>query len=434
MNVASGTKIVVLDDDPTGCQTVHDIVLSFFWDVETLKRLIEENDCFYILTNSRALTGERAYHLFAEISGNLLKTGYPAHKLRIVCRSDSTLRGHFIEETRAVFERFKFFDGLIVAPFFKEGGRVTKDDIHYVVQEEGMVPVNKTEFAKDKVFGYKNAWLPAWIEEKSDGYFMKEDVASISLYEIRSHDRKAVLNKLMGATEGAPVILNALEDSDVEYFCTILQEAEEMGKSFLYRTGASFVKVRAGISDKTLYNPQKCISSGLIIAGSFVEKTTQQIRFLEKETGIDSMELSIDRIISRGSDAYLIEVLEKTDHLLRNNKNVLIYTERREAENANSNDRMLTGEKVSLFLAGIVSGMEEGPGFIISKGGITSHQLALHGLKIGQARVLGQVLPGVPVIRTDTNAAVPEIDYVIFPGNVGSDSSLHEVFIKYSGS
>ena len=429
-NIKSATKIIVLDDDPTGCQTVHNIVLSFRWDTETLKKLISENDCFYILTNSRALPGREAYNLIAQICGNILDTGYPADRFRIICRTDSTLRGHFMEETKAIFDNLKAFDGLLVVPFFKEGGRITKDDTHYVIQDGKMIPANETEFAKDANFGYKNAWLPAWIEEKSDGFYRKENVISISLEEIRSVNYTSILTKLLNTVNGTPIIVNAMEDSDLDYFCAVLQEAEDQGKRFLYRTGASFVKIRAGIQDKSLHMPSVVNGAGLIVAGSYVNKTNAQINYLIGNSDIKQIELSIKKIISQ-RDKYKNEIISKTDHYLRDGKTVLVYTERELFKENDPDRQLLTGETISLFLAGIVSGLSEKPGFIVSKGGITSHQVALHGLKIQQAKVLGQILPGVPVIKTDSKAGIPDIDYIIFPGNVGSESAVYEVVKKY---
>ena len=56
---ADDTKFIVLDDDPTGVQTVHDISVYTDWSVESLKSgLLEENKVFYVLTNSRGLTAE----------------------------------------------------------------------------------------------------------------------------------------------------------------------------------------------------------------------------------------------------------------------------------------------------------------------------------------------------------------------------------------
>ncbi|GAF40055.1 hypothetical protein JCM14202_1942 [Agrilactobacillus composti DSM 18527 = JCM 14202] len=50
-------KIIVLDDDPTGTQTVFGISVYTTWDVAALRQAFDETQqMFYILTNSRSLT------------------------------------------------------------------------------------------------------------------------------------------------------------------------------------------------------------------------------------------------------------------------------------------------------------------------------------------------------------------------------------------
>jgi len=42
-------KVVVLDDDPTGVQTVHDVPVFTKWDAETLKEaFLEEGSMFFV--------------------------------------------------------------------------------------------------------------------------------------------------------------------------------------------------------------------------------------------------------------------------------------------------------------------------------------------------------------------------------------------------
>lgn len=54
---ASNRKIIVLDDDPTGVQTVHDIYVYTDWTVESLRKgFAAPEKLFFILTNSRGFT------------------------------------------------------------------------------------------------------------------------------------------------------------------------------------------------------------------------------------------------------------------------------------------------------------------------------------------------------------------------------------------
>jgi uncharacterized protein YgbK (DUF1537 family) len=94
---ADRRKIVVLDDDPTGTQTIHGLPVITGWSVDTLAaELKNEQPVFYILTNSRSYTLPIARQMNAEIGHNLTAAAAQAHReFVVISRSDSTLRGHF---------------------------------------------------------------------------------------------------------------------------------------------------------------------------------------------------------------------------------------------------------------------------------------------------------------------------------------------------
>jgi uncharacterized protein YgbK (DUF1537 family) len=59
-------------------------------------------------------------------------------------------------------------------------------------------------------------------------------------------------------------------------------------------------------------------------------------------------------------------------------------------------------------------------GFLISKGGITSNDVLSTGLSLQSARLLGQILPGVSMVKTNgEHPLFPNLPVVLFPGNVG---------------
>ncbi len=98
-------KIIVLDDDPTGVQTVHSIPVYTSWDSGALKAILaDESRLVYILTNSRALTPDQTTALHRRLGSDLLQAARQENKTFIlISRSDSTLRGHFPAETQALF-------------------------------------------------------------------------------------------------------------------------------------------------------------------------------------------------------------------------------------------------------------------------------------------------------------------------------------------
>jgi len=101
---ADGRKIVVLDDDPTGVQSVHDVPVLADWPVEELRwGLSQKSPTFFVLTNSRALPEDRAVKMNRTIVGALAEAAEDAGKdFVIISRSDSTLRGHYPATTDAL--------------------------------------------------------------------------------------------------------------------------------------------------------------------------------------------------------------------------------------------------------------------------------------------------------------------------------------------
>ncbi|MFM7438403.1 MAG: four-carbon acid sugar kinase family protein, partial [Snowella sp.] len=186
--MASQPKIIVLDADPPGSQTVHSCLLLLRWDVETLRLGLRDSvPIFFILTNTRALTPEKAAIVTREVCHNL-KLAIEAENIAdflVVSRSDSTLRGHYPIETDVIAEELGGFDAHFLIPAFFEGGRVTRDSIHYLMVDGVPTPVHETEFAKDSVFAYNHSFLPDYVEEKTTGRIKATEVARFLLQDVR---------------------------------------------------------------------------------------------------------------------------------------------------------------------------------------------------------------------------------------------------------
>lgn len=213
-------RLIILDDDPTGTQTSHDVSVLTTWDVTTLvTELRKPSRGFFILTNSRAYPPSEAETLIREICQNLLHASKATHQtLDIVLRSDSTLRGHFPLEADIAQEVFGVADATILAPFFFQGGRFTIDDVHYVVEGEQLVPAGKTQFAADASFGYKSSSLRDYVVEKSGGRITADQVVSVSVGDIRIGGPEGVCERLMGVKGGKVVVVNAAAESDMHVF------------------------------------------------------------------------------------------------------------------------------------------------------------------------------------------------------------------------
>ncbi len=431
---ASGRTIVVLDDDPTGTQTVHDVPVLTGWGVDVLTaELAAKPACFYILTNSRALPGPEAGSLGRTIGGNLAgASAQTGRAVVVVSRSDSTLRGHYPAETDALAEGLgQSFDGQLIVPFFLEGGRYTIDNIHWVAEGDTLVPASQTPYAADKAFGYANSDLRAWVEEKTGGRFAAADVAAVTLDDLRVGGAEAVKARLLDVSGGQVCVVNCASYRDMEVFVLGLLAAEAAGKRFLYRTAASFVQVRAGLHPRGLLTARDlelpAHGGGLFVVGSYVPKTTAQLSALLAVPGIVPVEIDVAALLDERREETLAGAIRATDAALAADRTVAVFTSRQLVTVDDPTGSLSIGRQVSDGLITIVQGIRNRPRYLVAKGGITSSDTATAGLGVVRATVAGQILPGIPVWRTGAESRHPGLAYIVFPGNVGGDDALVEV-------
>lgn len=435
--IRSKKTIIVLDDDPTGTQTCYDVTVLTSWNVDLIvEELKKQPSILFILTNSRSLTETQAINLAIAIGKNLKQAVKESgREIIVISRSDSTLRGHFPAEVDALALELNLQDAVtVLIPTFIEGGRFTIDDVHYIVEDDTLVPLSETPFAKDVVFGYKNAHLKQWVEEKTKGRIGAAEVSSISIEDMRIGGPHLISEQLKNVTAGTVCIANAASYKDLEIITMGLILAENSGKKFLYRTSATIVPIRAGLKSGKIFIPQKedviSKNGALVIVGSHVPKSTKQLTHLLATGNFKSIEVNVKNIIA-GERSYHAETISKqTDDLLVSGNNVIIHTSRKLEPGIDAGDSLKNNALVSDFLVHIMKGLNVRPKFIIAKGGITSSDLASKGLSVERAEVLGAILPGVPVWRLDAKSKFPGIIYVVFPGNVGNDAALEVVCTK----
>eukprot|EP00192_Tetraselmis_astigmatica_P002253 CAMPEP_0117650246 /NCGR_PEP_ID=MMETSP0804-20121206/1438_1 /TAXON_ID=1074897 /ORGANISM="Tetraselmis astigmatica, Strain CCMP880" /LENGTH=1058 /DNA_ID=CAMNT_0005456107 /DNA_START=50 /DNA_END=3226 /DNA_ORIENTATION=+ len=434
--------VVVLDDDPTGTQTVHGIRVLMEWSTDTLRAELERDaPGFFILTNTRAMTPEKATKTVKEICSNLsaVAGGTP---FTVVLRSDSTLRGHFLEEGEAVTEVLGGFDAWVVCPFFLAGGRYTIDDTHYVKEGDELVPAADTEFAKDKAFGYSHSNLKEYVEEKTRGKVRSQDVASISLTDIRAGGPEEVCRKLLALPKGSVVVVNATSNSDLDVFCDGMLRAEQQGLRLLCRTAANFVSSRMGIpqipplrpADLGL-KPGRGGPGGLIVVGSYVPKTTAQVEALVKAwaarmqvTYVNAEILSCDD--PAAVEAEIARAAAVADRALQEGTDALVCTTRRLLSGAGAKQSLKIGNRISSGLVAIVKSIQTCPRFLLAKGGITSSDLATDAMAAKSALIVGQAAPGVPLWELGPGSRYEGMPYVVFPGNVGAETTVAEVVAR----
>lgn len=427
-------KVVVLDDDPTGTQTVHGVPVLTEHSVATLRAELDNDlPCFYILTNSRSLPVAEAQALNREIGAALATASAAARReFVVVSRSDSTLRGHFPQEVEALASALGGdFDAWLIIPFFEEGGRYTVGDVHYVAEGEVLVPAGETQYARDEAFGYRASDLRQWVAEKSGGRIPAERVVSISIEDIRQGPAQ-VRDRLLQIPRGGVAVVNAATYTDLERFVLGLLAAEEQGRRYLYRTAASFVRVRAGIAPRPLLTREELDlpdgGAGLFIVGSYVEKTTRQVNILRRLDGVCAVEVEVRRLLADEARADEIgRVAAAASAGLGRGEDTVIYTSREVVRGGAAERGLAIGRRISDSLIAILDQIDARPGYIVGKGGITSSDIATRGLGVRRAMVLGQILPGIPVWRLGAESRMPGLAYVVFPGNVGGSDALAAV-------
>ena len=397
------TRMVVLDDDPTGIQTVHDCLLLTDWSPQSLHQAFShEQPFFYLLTNTRAMSRDDAAKVVRSAMDAVLDVASCYDfRLLFVSRSDSCLRGHFPLETDIMREVLREHGIAVwpVVPFipaFIEAGRLTIDGVHYMRGEHGLVPVSETEFARDNVFGYHTSVLKDYIQEKG---------AAAKDYEI----------------------VDASSYEALYAYCAKLNEqTKDFDGAVVIRSSSSFPKAMSGIADKPLLDKhilKDRKGPGCFIVGSHVQKTTRQLGHLLESDGVRGIKADVRRILDDG-EGMLRDVLTEMRESYEAGLTPVVYTDREELRLDDARQRLRLGQTVSDFLVDTVRHLPFEPSYLAAKGGITSHDILTKGLHVGIATVEGQIIENVPCVQTERFA------YIIFPGNVGNDLSLKELYDK----
>lgn len=444
----AGRVLVVLDDDPTGTQSVADLPVVTAWDVEDFRwAFAQDRPAVYVMTNSRSLDPADAERVSHEVAtAGLAAAADMGLQVELVSRSDSTLRGHYPLETDVLAEELVAAgqpapDGVLLVPAFPDAGRVTIDSEHYYVVDGEAIPSAQTEFAKDATFGYHSSNLRDYVAEKSEGRIPADTVVALTLAQIR-RGPEAVAEILRGVTDGVPVVVDAAVESDLLVVAAAVESVVAEGKSFLYRVGPRFPRTRIGQCAHAPLEAAEIFAerppqprSGLIVVGSHVPTTTRQLETLTLEhPEVTRIEIEVEQVLDPDRrDSHLRDVVDRAAAALDHGQ-VIVSTTRALRTGASAADSLRIAREVSAAVIATVQGVLAAapPRFVIAKGGITSSDVATHGLGIRHARVLGPMLPGIVSLWEPEDGPAVGIPYVVFAGNVGDASSLSTVVTKLS--
>ena len=428
-------KIIVLDDDPTGSQTVHSCLLLTRWDVSTLKvGLNDSSPIVFILTNTRANPPEAAARITREVCQNLQQAIATTNiqDFLVVSRSDSTLRGHYPLETDVIAAELGPFDAHFIVPAFFEGGRITRDSTHYLIIDGVPIPVHETEFAQDSVFGYRHSYLPDYVAEKTQGRIETDQVDRILHTELSTLSPE----RLLQLQQNQCVVVDAETQADLDSFAKCVLQAAAQGKRFLFRSAASLLTALAQLPPQPIPATEmrqyvRQGQPGVFMVGSHVQKTTAQLIPLLQMPNLVGIEVEVAQLRDAPDTAeqMLTAILEWVQSAHQQGYTAVVYTSRQELTFANVPTRLQFGLAVSNLLMQVVQNLPSDIGYLVSKGGITSNDTLSEGLQLTTARLLGQILPGCSVVRTPaTHAQYPDLPVVLFPGNVGDQQALVTVY------
>lgn len=469
---ASPRVLVVLDDDPTGTQSVSDLPVLTRWEVEDFTWAFTQGEAaVYVLTNTRSLDPAEAAARNEEIVRNALAAahagatdGEAAVRLGFVSRSDSTLRGHFPLEPDVIAatvaaESGEETDGVVIVPAFPDAGRVTIGGIHYMRgtgNDAGqLTPVAETEFAKDATFGFANSEMAKYVEEKSQGRFAADSVIVLDLNIIRAGaagngdagdpdvSAKAIADAIEPATASTPIVADIVTENDLRALALGLEEAEHRGKKLLYRVGPPFVRARIGQEIRSELSGEEAYAGnvpseagGLIVVGSHVGVTTRQLKVLtDQHSAARIVEIDVEKLLGDGADTYLDETVDAVVEALHSG-DVIVHTSRLLIKTDDPAESLRIARTVSAAVVAVVNRTLKTfpPRFVIAKGGITSSDVAAHGLEIRHAIVRGPMLPGIVSLWEPVDGPAKGIPYIVFAGNVGDDESLAQVTRKLSNT
>jgi uncharacterized protein YgbK (DUF1537 family) len=454
-------KIVVLDDDPTGSQTLHSCPLLLRWDpVALAEGLRQESPFLFLLANTRALGPAEAATRVRQICGALGPALAAAQSegvidaALVVSRGDSTLRGHFPLEVDVLAQELGPIDATFLVPAFLEGGRTTVDGVHRLAGQ----PVHETPFARDGFFSYSTSDLRQWVEEKSGGRLPAGEVHLLGWRELEGalagEAGRQALRQWLGALSGNRlVVVDGERPAHLALFGSLVRELAspqpgggERPRRFLFQSAASLLNGLAPLPPQPLgaaglaalrRQADGIPLGGLVLVGSHVPLADAQLERLLAQEGCVGVEVPVarmhrvlegplpDRLLPSLERAWI----EQAEAVLAQGRTPVLYTSRGELQCRHGAERRALGLALAASMARVAASLAPRLGYLISKGGITTHTLLADGLGLDWVALQGQLLPGlslvlVPPTPSAQAAGLVSLPVLTFPGNLGNAHTL----------
>ena len=441
-------KIIIIDDDPTGSQTVNSCTLILKWDYETLlKGLNGSSNLLFILANTRSLSEKDVKIRLKEICSSLKEimnnSLFAEEQFVIISRGDSTLRGHNFIEPLIIDELLGPFDATFYIPAFIEGNRKTVNGNHFVDN----IPIHETIFSKDKIFGFHTSNIKELIYEQSNRKLDFNHIENIFIRDFLvsgSNQPNKLYTYINNLKNNKKVVVDIMDYSQLDEFSSIVKSLLKT-KKFLFRSAASFISSLSNVkhtqkdnfyfSQLSRKNNNDQIMKGLIVVGSYVELTTLQLNKVLEISLCKPLEINVLKL-------YKYFKLEDNLNKINFLKNLIInsirqnlsqgnipvlYTSREIVSPKDNNDFIQFQNFLSVFIAEIVSAIKNEIGYLISKGGITTNIIISEGFEADSVYLEGQILPGISIVTFNLSKQKGKLPIVTFPGNIGHNMSLVKI-------
>jgi uncharacterized protein YgbK (DUF1537 family) len=416
-------RLVVLDDDPTGVQTLAGIRVLLDWRAGRIAGALAGRRSVHVITNSRALSREQAHVVVGAAARAAIDDVEDA---RLVLRGDSTLRGHVWEEYEAVCAATESGrPPLLLAPALPSAGRVTRGGVHLIERDGVATPLHETEYARDGVFSYRSARLLEWAEERSKGVLRADTGRELHLDELRASGARAVADGLADlAASGRPCVLavDAETDGDLALVSEGYADALAAGVGGVLRCAPALAGILAGTTATALAAPPQGEGGVLVVCGSYVPISTQQLAVLTARRPGTLVEVDVAMLASTDADREVGRAAAAASELMRRTGLAILATPR---ERPAGTTDVESGRRIAEGLARAAGAVLPRPRVVIAKGGITAAVTLRTGFGFEEAEVIGPVVSGISRWRAGDDAS--GLDYLVVPGNVGHDEVLAEL-------
>jgi uncharacterized protein YgbK (DUF1537 family) len=422
-------RVVVLDDDPTGVQTLAGIRVLLAWDdPERIAGALESRRSVHLVTNTRALEPDEAR---TTVAGAARASLGAVSGARLLLRGDSTLRAHLLEEYLGLCDALgRGRPPLLLVPALPSAGRVTREGVHLIERGGRAEPLHETEYAGDGVFAYSTARLLEWAEERSNGLFRASEGRELHLDDLRAGGVDAVAAALVGLSRAdRPAVFapDAETEEDLATIAAGYAKALLKGAEMVVRCAPAFAGIVAGTAAPGLVPMPRAPGPLLVVCGSYVPMSTRQLAALD--AAHPGLLIEVDVQALAGDDTTTAEeerAAKAASAAMARHGAAVLATERHRSEGTT----LAAGKRIAEGLARAAGRVDPAPTIVVAKGGITSAVTLLVGFGSSEADVVGPVIPGVSRWRVARDGGA--LDYFVVPGNVGDEGLLVELVGRLS--